>query len=442
MSGQRFFVWLLLAAFCLPCRAHAGGQGAGMEAWSRLEEREAEPTAADKVVGFWSERIDVTGWIELLQSVRTHAPHDEVTSRAHGRLEMKGDFNWLYGFLSMDAEKNWTIPSEDGFSVREAWLEHVGDGWDLRLGRQLIIWGKADGVRITDNICPTDFTEYLNREIDEMRIPVTAAKLRIMSDTLITELIWIPEFKPAKLASGDNPWAVDYTAAFPMPVRWRGAKEPSSYSLKDSEFAAKVSSYMAGFDVSLSAFYTWDDNAANYYSMRAGATGMEMVLEPEYHRIMIYGLDFAKPWSDFVFRGEAAYFQGRRLSVDDGQPAKHDVLKSLLGVDWSPGGNWTITAQVLDDWVVDYRRNLTCEEHTPQATLNVSKTFFNELLTVSDMIYYSMNDGEYFNRLQFSYELGEGLELTVGWDKFQGDDGSYGVYKRNSQVWGKIRYSF
>ena len=58
------------------------------------------------------------------------------------------------------------------------------------------------------------------------------------------------------------------------------------------------------------------------------------------------------------------------------------------------------------------------------------------------MIYYSVNDGEYFNRLQLSYELGEGLKLTVGWDKFQGDDGSYGVYKRNSQVWGKIRYSF
>ena len=159
MFGKRFFVWLLLAVFCLPCRAHAGGQGAGMEAWSRLEEQEAESTAADKVVDFWSERIDVTGWIELLQSVRTHAPHNEVTSRAHGRLEMKGDFNWLYGFLSIDAEKNWTIPSEDGFSVREAWLEHVGDGWDLRLGRQLIIWGKADGVRITDNICPTDYTE-------------------------------------------------------------------------------------------------------------------------------------------------------------------------------------------------------------------------------------------------------------------------------------------
>ena len=344
MFGKRFFVWLLLAVFCLPCRAHAGGQGAGMEAWSRLEEREAESTAADKVVDFWSERIDVTGWIELLQSVRTHAPHNEVTSRAHGRLEMKGDFNWLYGFLSIDAEKNWTIPSEDGFSVREAWLEHVGDGWDLRLGRQLIIWGKADGVRITDNICPTDYTEYLNREIDEMRIPVTAAKLRIMSDTLITELIWIPEFKPAKLASGDNPWAVDYTAAFPMPVRWRGAKEPSSYSLKDSEFAAKVSSYMAGFDVSLSAFYTWDDNAANYYSMQVGDTGMEMFSEPEYYRIMIYGLDFAKPWSDFVFRGEAAYFQGRRLSVDDGQPAKHPAgtgrsrRRCLTTGSWTTGG--------------------------------------------------------------------------------------------------------
>ena len=432
MSGKRFLGWLLLICLILPARA---GAASGTESPGA-----AAPTAADKLVSYWGEHFDAKGWIEVLQSVRTHAPHDEVTSRVHGRLEVEGNFNWLKGFLSLDAEKNWTIRSEDGVSVREAWLEHTGDGWDLRLGRQLIIWGKADGVRVTDNVCPTDYTEYLNREIDEMRIPVTAAKLRILSDTVITELIWIPEFKPAKLATGDNPWAVDY--AFPLPVRYGRTQEPSSYSLKDSEFAAKVSAYMAGFDVSLSAFYTWDDNAANYYSLRSGKSGTEMLLEPEYNRIMIYGFDFARPWSDFVFRGEAAYFQGRRLSVADGQPAKHDVVKSLLGVDWSPGDNWTITAQVLDDWIVDYNPNLSAREHTPQATLNFSKSFFNELLTVSDMVYYSMNDGETFNRLQFEYELGEGLALTVGWDNFQGDDGSYGVYKRNSQVWGKVRYSF
>lgn len=400
------------------------------------------PSWSGRVGDYWDEHFHASGWLELVQSMRTSSPYNEVTSRVHGRLELEARFQELNGFLSLDMEKNWTIPALDGFSVREAWLEHVGDGWDIRVGRQLIIWGKADGVRITDNICPTDFSDYLNRNIDEMRIPVPAAKLRFMSDTMTAEFIWLPEFKPAKLATGKNPWAVDYTAGFSVPVYVHEAEEPSSYNLKDSEFAVRLSSYAAGFDVSLSAFYTWDDTAASTFTLRRTEHGSGVDMQSDYHRIMIYGLEFARPWGDFVFRGEAAYFRGRYLSTEDGRTAKHDVAKSLLGLDWSPGGNWSVSAQLLDDWIVDYERNLSSEKHTPQVTFNVSRTLFNELLTVSDMIYYSLNDGEFFNRLQFAYELGEGWELTVGWDKFYGDDGSYGIYRRNSQVWGKLRFSF
>lgn len=425
-----FSVFLLLSL--LPCRTLADTAG-----------EEGGSSRLDAISDFWNEHFSSTGWIELVQSMRTYAPHDEVTSRVHGRLELSAEVASLNGFLSLDAEKNWTIPALDGLSVREAWLEHVGSGWDIRVGRQLIIWGKADGVRITDNVCPTDFSDYLNRNIDEMRIPVTAAKLRFLSNTLITEFIWIPEFKSAKLATGNNPWALERSFPSALPVRTNSAGEPSSWSLEDSEFALRVSSYMAGFDVSLSAFYTWDDTAASSVSVRDISGGRwEIVMEQDYHRILIYGFDFAKPWSDFVFRGEAAYFQGRYLSTSTGGNEKHDVLKYLVGVDWSPGGNWSVTAQLLDEFIMNYDRGLVAEEHSPQATLNVSKNFFNEQLTVSDMVYVSLNDGEFFNRLQAAYELADGMELTIGWDKFYGDDGSYGVYRRNSQIWGKLRFSF
>lgn len=432
MYCRIFLFSVLLLLPLLPGRAFADMPG-----------EEGTSSLPGAVSAFWDGHVRSTGWIELVQSMRTYAPHDEVTSRVHGRLELSAEVASLNGFLSLDAEKNWTIPALDGFSVREAWLEHVGSGWDLRVGRQLIIWGKADGVRITDNICPTDFSDYLNRNIDEMRIPVTAAKLRFLSNTLTTEFIWIPEFRPAKLATGNNPWALDHALAYPLPVRTHGPGKPSAWSLEDSEFAMRVSSYMAGFDVSLSAFYTWDDTASGSMSVRDGGDGMrEIVLDREYRRIMIYGFDFARPWSDFVFRGEAAYFQGRRLSTSAGGSERHDVLKYLAGVDWTPGGNWSVTAQLLDEFILNYDRSLAAEEHTPQATLNVSRTFFHEQLTVSDMVYLSLNDGEFFNRLQAAYELADGMELTVGWDKFYGDDGSYGVYRRNSQVWGKLRFSF
>ena len=35
-----------------------------------------------------------------------------------------------------------------------------------------------------------------------------------------------------------------------------------------------------------------------------------------------------------------------------------------------------------------------------------------------------------------------GLHLSVGADIFCGDDGRYGMYEDNSQVWTKIKYSF
>ena len=430
---KRFTSAVLVLAAAFPLSAAAAGTSGGFE----------QPGLAEAASGFWSSHIDGKAWIEAVQSARTKKPYSEVTSRLHGRAELKGNFDLFNAFVSADIEKNWTIPAMDGLSLREAWVEHVGDGWDLRAGRQLIIWGKADGVRITDNICPTDYADNLNRDLDEMRIPVPAARLRFMHDTWTSEFIWIPEFRPQRLASGRNPWAVDRFAGYSLPVAMGKTEGPSGdYSFKDSELALKLSSYMAGFDMSASVFYTWDDNASYYYDIAMTPQGPTMRIRPRNHRIMIYGLDFAYPFGDFVLRGEAALFSGRRLAMKSGQPERGNVAKYLLGLDWSPGGHWTVVAQLLDDWVLGHSPRMSPREHSPQATLNVSRTFFNEMLTVSDMIYCSLYDGEFFNRLQLKYEVAQGVDVTVGWDKFAGNDGAYGIYRRNSQVWAKLRWSF
>ncbi len=88
---------------------------------------------------------EVSGWLDTVHSVRTASPHDKITSRARLRLEARADLNWLYGFSSVDAEKNWIISEETGVDAQEFWVEHVADTWDIRMGRQIIIWGQADG---------------------------------------------------------------------------------------------------------------------------------------------------------------------------------------------------------------------------------------------------------------------------------------------------------
>lgn len=392
----------------------------------------------------WSDRLSLKGWLDTVQSVRTDSPNDMITSRVRLRLEGAADLGRVYGFLSLQAEKNWQIDSETGVNPHELWFEYTGAGWDLRLGRQIIIWGRADGVQITDVISPPDYTEFITRDLDEIRMPVYAAKLRRPGDLVDIELIWIPVFKAAVQPSGDNPWAVRQEWPENIRVSSEEANEPST-SLANSEIALKFSAYLSGLDVAASVFHTWDDFPAMHRSVSISDAGtIDILYQPKHHRLTIFGLEFARPWGDFVFRGEAAWYKGRYLGVNDPaiDPMAKDLVKWLFGVDWSVGNDWNVIAQLAGDTIFNYDECLSAKEHSTLATLNISKELFNQTLQISNMLYFSINDGEFFNRIKAQYELQDGMHITLGWDYFQGDDGQYGVYENNSQVWLKLKYSF
>ncbi len=391
----------------------------------------------------WMEPFSLGGWADAIQSMRIHAPNDSLTSRARLRLELDADFDALCGFVSVDAEKNRRIDEETGIDLHESWLEYAAGRWDLRIGRQIIIWGKADGVQITDIISPPDYTESVTRDLDEIRMPVDAAKFRLLGDHVDTELIWIPVFEPAVLPSGDNPWAVEPDLPENVRLSHEAIVEPET-SLENSEIALKVAAYLSGLDVAASVFYTWDDYPAYHRTTRSEGDTLFVDYAPRHHRLTVFGLEFSRPWSDFVFRGEAAYYMGKyheagAVNID---PIQKDLLKWLGGVDWTPGNDWTLIAQLTGDYIVDHDARLADDMHEAMATLNVSKKLLNQTLTLSSMLYYQVNQNETYIRPKVEYAVTDAWHLFVGADIFCGDDGDFGVYRDNSQVWVKAKYSF
>lgn len=391
----------------------------------------------------WRESLTLSGWVDAIQSVRVSSPHDGVTSRARLRLELAADLDQVYGFISVDAEKNFQIDEETGVELHEAWLEYSADQWDLRIGRQIIIWGKADGVQITDLISPPDYTESMTRDLDEIRMPVDALKFRLLGQAIDTELIWIPVFKAALLPSGDNPWAVEQVVPENTLVSSDPTDEPET-SLENSELALKVSAYLSGLDVAASVFYTWDDYPAMHRSFQWNGQTADVNFSPRHHRLTVFGLSFSWPWSDFVFRGEAAYSLGmyRSAAAIDIDPIQKESLEWLGGLDWNPGNDWTFSVQLTGDAIMDYEALLADESHDCMATLNVSKKLLNQVLTLSNMLYYTINDNEAYNRSAAQYALTDSLHLYVGTDIFLGEDGGFGVYQDNTQVWVKVKYLF
>ena len=391
----------------------------------------------------WLEPFSLSGWAEAIQSMRTHSPNDSLTSRARLRIELSAVFDAVYGFVSTDLEKNWRIDDETGVDLHEAWLEYATGRWDLRMGRQIIIWGKADGVQITDIVSPPDYTESITRDLDEIRMPVDAAKFRLLGDFINTELIWIPVFEPAVQPTGDNPWAVEPDLPENLRVSLVDAVEPDT-SLENSEIALKAAAYLSGLDLAASVFYTWDDSPAYHRTTRSEGDTLFVDYAPRHHRLTVLGLEFSRPWSDFVFRGEAAYNIGKfhQTNAIDLDPMQKDLFKWLGGVDWTPGNDWTIIAQLTGDHIMDHDARLADEAFEAMATLSVSKKLFNQTLTLSTMLYYDLNENEIYTRPKVDHAVTDAFHLMMGADIFCGDDGEFGAYRNNSQVWVKVKYSF
>lgn len=390
----------------------------------------------------WTDRLRLSGLVETIQSFRLNDTSDQVTSRLHSRLELGADLDLAYVFVSADAEKNWKIPSETKTAIHEAWVEHIHDGWDVRAGRQIIIWGKADGVQITDIICPPDNTEALIRDLDEIRRPVDALRFRLLRGAVDAEAIWIPAFRPAKLPGSGTPWAVE-RAPGPVRVDMADTDEPGS-GLENSEIALKISAYLPGMDVAASVFHTWDDFPAMHRDLVRDGGETRLRVRPRHHRLTVYGLEFSRPWSDFVFRGEAAWYAGRYF--EHGRPEQgprpKDALKWLGGVDWTPGDDWTVIAQIFGQSIAGHGGELAAPEHDVSASLNISKGMLRQTLTLSNMLYFHFNEGDFLNRVKADYELRDGLHLLAGLDFFGGGDTGFGVYEDNSQVWIKLKYNF
>lgn len=114
------------------------------------------------------------------------------------------------------------------------------DNFDLRIGKQQIIWGKADGVFITDVISPRDLSEFILPDFEEIRIGTNAVKFDYYLGNSTFEAVWIPTFQPTILPDGNSIWA-SKMSDFPMPVSYDYANAEVEKKLSESEIALKYS---------------------------------------------------------------------------------------------------------------------------------------------------------------------------------------------------------
>ncbi|MCQ2088340.1 MAG: hypothetical protein MJZ37_09820, partial [Bacilli bacterium] len=82
------------------------------------------------------------------------------------------------------------------FDLGEAYIDYADSNWGFRIGNQKVVWGKADGISITNSVFPEDSSSLFS---DDSSLSVTAAKFSISGNTYNIDALWIPFFRGTDL---------------------------------------------------------------------------------------------------------------------------------------------------------------------------------------------------------------------------------------------------
>jgi len=325
-------------------------------------------------------------------------------------------------------------------SLRQGYMDIYFDNFDLRIGKQQIIWGKADGVFITDVISPRDLSEFILPDFEEIRIGTNAIKFDYYLGNSTFEAVWIPTFESTILPEENSIWAPKMPN-FPMPVNYDYTYTEVENKLSESEIAFKYSYLGSAIDFELMAAYMWDDNPAMHIYQQPDAT---LLIKPEYHRLPLVGASFSKSILGAVIRGESAYYFGKNFSTENfgvNGIRERDYIHYLIGYDH----NWfdvNVSFQFIQEYILDYEDDIRNNEFSNTATFLASKTFINETLELSLFSYFGINNGDALIRPKLSYDISDGFNILFGANIFVGEEGNFGQYDENDMLFMKVRYDF
>lgn len=401
--------------------------------------------------------VDFSGNIETLWGAA--APWtDSDTSASYftlGTTTFTGTIDAYYDNSSALAEGSVTYDAVNNsleYSVDELWLDYTESIWGLRIGRQKAAWGKADGIDITNVLCPSDMSSLAAMISDDSKLAVDAIRLSISGNQFTADAYWIPFFTPASLPIDEGnslrKFVVPETIEIPVapgvnhaiPVTIGGIETPE-LAIWNGEYGLRVSGYLSAFDLSLYGFYGWDDTPILNYGMTSEA----IVVNGKYERMAMIGADAALPIGETVLRLETAFFPQRHFQKEEGGSLQKNQLSALAGIDWMPSG-WTLTAQYYCDAVFgDLDELERTDVYKHGATLSVSKSLVNETLELSFSGLIGFNDFDSLLSPSVKYSLSDQISLGASAYIFlpgPEHDGKYGAYKDLSSLCLNAKFSF
>jgi len=304
---------------------------------------------------------------------------------------------------------------------------------DLKTGRQIVVWGKSDNVRVTDILNPLDNRLPGMVDIKNRRLPVTMTKLDYYTGDWNLGGIMIHEVRFSK-----NPV---YNSDFfpgngPLPP-----EEKPGWSLDNQQYALALNGIFSGWDLSLYGAWVFDDRA-HIVQDRDGS------FFREHSRIFMGGATSNIALGNWLLKGEAAWFDGLEYAnLLDQEVSRLDVM---AGIEYMGFSETVLSLEIVNRHLVDFDDQLTlapdiAQEDTMQTVAKLVRDFANDTIQLKILLSIFGGHGEdgMFERFQLDYDFTDAVTLTGGVIFYQsGDQGTFSEIEDNDRAFFELSYEF
>jgi hypothetical protein len=283
---------------------------------------------------------------------------------------------------------------------------------DIKTGRQIVVWGKADNMRVVDVLNPLDNREPGMVDIEDIRLPVTMTKLDYYLGKWNLSGIAVHEIRFNK-----NPvFGSDF---FPYNRRPPMERKPSS-KLENTEVGFALNGIFSGWDISLYGARFFNDQW--HLEMVA-----PFIFEQRHSRLNMCGMAANVVLGNWLLKSEAAYTDGFKfLSTGGDRKSRFDTL---LGVEYSGFRDTTLSLEVVNRHINEFDPIMelppdSAQEDEFQAAFMYSGNFFHDtfhVIFLASMYDVTGDDGS-FERFSMEYDFTDSFSVVLGVVGYQSGD--------------------
>jgi len=348
------------------------------------------------------------------------------------RLAGKGAYDAVY---SLRGRGNYSQEVLDQYEQEAEFTEvylqgSLAPNLDLKIGRQVVVWGKSDNIRVTDILNPLDNREPGLVDIKDLRLPVSMSKVDYYMGEWNLSALLIHEVRFSKTPVYGNDF---FPGLSPLP-----SEEIPDASLGD-QYGLALNGIFSGWDLSLYGARIFQDQAY----LENTTQGPRL----QHDRITMLGAATNVAIGNWLFKGEAAFLDGLHYSIDLGDKQRLDLL---VGAEYTGFSETVLSMEMVNRRILDFDDRLRQspvygQEDEFQYVLRLNKDFKNDTLHLTGLVSMFGLGGEdgAFQRLSLKYDWSDALSSTMGLITYQnGEMAMFHNISDNDRLFCELRYSF